>query len=121
MSSRTANKIITFYLFGGRRDSAYFIRKRKQEREEILILPFFAFKGSDLLVRDCAAEQLEGGWLEYVAVTVVNPAEYRAETEVRTQAWAVSFTSLTLMICLPARPHQLRIPQPSGRRTVGPS
>lgn len=106
---------------GGRGDSAYFIRKRKQEREEILILPFFVFKGSDLLVRDCAAEQLEGGWLEYVTVTVVNPAEYRAETEVRTQAWAVSFTSLTLMICLPARPHQLRIPQPSGCRTVGPS
>ena len=30
------------------------------------------------------AEQLKGGWLEYVAVTVVNPTEYRAETEVST-------------------------------------
>lgn len=29
LSSRTANKRITFYLFGGRRDSAYFLRKRK--------------------------------------------------------------------------------------------
>lgn len=103
----------------GWRDSEYFIRKRKQEREEVLILPFFVSKGSILLVRDCVAEQLEEGWLEYVAGTVVNPTEYRAETELRTQGWAVSFTSLTLMICLPARPHQLRIPQPSGRRTCG--
>lgn len=80
-------------------------------------MSFFVSKGSVLLVRDCVAEQLEGGWLEHAEGTVVNTMEYGAETEVRTQGWAVSFKSLTLMICLPGRPRQLRIPQPMGRRT----